>query len=214
MQQKEVLVVGGRLLGPRNPYDSNDKDNKNKDLAMSLTIDKWQLDVDLDKRVVRIKGPNRAIYPLMEGTILLCMEKETNGVESYFTKFYDTKVLEFFKKYGIDDVIVEDPNHSFDFRGNATICTDGKVISKTTFGEQSISVKGASYVLEYWEENEDNSGTLAKNVGALAQYANSFKKSNSTFLKNKQKGLKCLLHTQDGVVTLGMTFENEGARKD
>lgn len=174
---------------------------------MSLTIDKWQLDVDLDKRVVRIKGPNRAIYPLMEGTILLCMEKETNGVESYFTKFYDTKVLEFFKKYGIDDVIVEDPNHSFDFRGNATICTDGKVVSKTTFGEQSISVKGASYVLEYWEENEDD-------TGALAQYANSFKKSNSTFLKNKQKGLKCLLHTQDGVVTLGVTFENGGARRD
>lgn len=207
MQQKEVLVVGGRLLGPRNPYDNNDKDNKNKDLAMSLTIDKWQLDVDLDKRVVRIKGPNRAIYPLMEGTILLCMEKETNGVESYFTKFYDTKVLEFFKKYGIDDVIVEDPNHSFDFRGNATICTDGKVVSKTTFGEQSISVKGASYVLEYWEENEDD-------TGALAQYTNSFKKSNSTFLKNKQKGLKCLLHTQDGVVTLGVTFENGGARRD
>ena len=206
MQQKEVLVVGGRLLGPRNPYDSNDKDNKNKDLAMSLTIDKWQLDVDLDKRVVRIKGPNRAIYPLMEGTILLCMEKETNGVESYFTKFYDTKVLEFFKKYGIDDVIVEDPNHSFDFRGNATICTDGKVISETSFGEQRIRVKGASYVLEYWKENEDGS--------ALAQYANSFRKSNSTFLKNKQKGLKCLLHTQDGVVTLGMTFENGGASRD
>lgn len=213
MQQKEVLVVGGRLLGPRNPYDSNDKDNKNKDLAMSLTIDKWQLDVDLDKRVVRIKGPNRAIYPLMEGTILLCMEKETNGVESYFTKFYDAKVLEFFKKYGIDDVIVEDPNHSFDFRGNATICTDGKVISETSFGEQSIRVKGASYVLEYWEENEDGSA-LAKGTSALAQYANSFRKSNSTFLKNKQKGLKCLLHTQDGVVTLGMTFENGGARRD
>lgn len=213
MQQKEVLVVGGRLLGPRNPYDSNDKDNKNKDLAMSLTIDKWQLEVDLDKRVVRIKGPNRAIYPLMEGTILLCMEKETNGVESYFTKFYDTKVLEFFKKYGIDDVIVEDPNHSFDFRGNATICTDGKVISETSFGEQSIRVKGASYVLEYWEENEDGSA-LAKGTSALAQYANSFRKSNSTFLKNKQKGLKCLLHTQDGVVTLGMTFENGGARRD
>lgn len=213
MQQKEVLVVGGRLLGPRNPYDSNDKDNKNKDLAMSLTIDKWQLEVDLDKRVVRIKGPNRAIYPLMEGTILLCMEKETNGVESYFTKFYDTKVLEFFKKYGIDDVIVEDPNHSFDFRGNATICTDGKVISETSFGEQSIRVKGASYVLEYWEENEDGSA-LAKGTSALVQYANSFRKSNSTFLKNKQKGLKCLLHTQDGVVTLGMTFENGGARRD
>lgn len=180
MQQKEVLVVGGRLLGPRNPYDSNDKDNKNKDLAMSLTIDKWQLDVDLDKRVVRIKGPNRAIYPLMEGTILLCMEKETNGVESYFTKFYDTKVLEFFKKYGIDDVIVEDPNHSFDFRGNATTCTDGKVVSKTTFGEQSISVKGASYVLEYWEENEDDTGVLASTLIVL-------KKAIPLFLKINKK---------------------------
>ena len=104
LQCKKILVVGGRLLDPRDSYN-----NENKELVNSLTIGKWQIEADLDKRVIRIKGPNRAIYPLMEGAIFLYKDKNENNVEVYFTKFYDTKILEFLKKYGIDDVIVEDP---------------------------------------------------------------------------------------------------------
>ena len=100
LQCKKILVVGGRLLDPRDSYN-----NENKELVNSLTIGKWQIEADLDKRVIRIKGPNRAIYPLMEGAIFLCKDKNENNVEVYFTKFYDTKILEFLKKYGIDDFI-------------------------------------------------------------------------------------------------------------
>ena len=106
LQCKKILVVGGRLLDPRDSYN-----NENKELVNSLTIGKWQIEADLDKRVIRIKGPNRAIYPLMEGAIFLCKDKNENNVEVYFTKFYDTKILEFLKKYGIDDIIFEDPIH-------------------------------------------------------------------------------------------------------
>ena len=179
LQCKKILVVGGRLLDPRDSYN-----NENKELVNSLTIGKWQIEADLDKRVIRIKGPNRAIYPLMEGAIFLCKDKNENNVEVYFTKFYDTKILEFLKKYGIDDVIVEDPNHSFDFRGNTIVCIDGKISSET-------------YVLEY-----------VKNDDETSQISN-FKKSGSTFLKNKPEGVQCLLHTQDGVITLGDIFERK-----
>ena len=171
--------------------------NENKELVNSLTIGKWQIEADLDKRVIRIKGPNRAIYPLMEGAIFLCKDKNENNVEVYFTKFYDTKILEFLKKYGIDDVIVEDPNHSFDFRGNTIVCTDGKISSETVFGENIVNVKNASYVLEYVKDDDETS-----------QISN-FKKSGSTFLKNKPEGVQCLLHTQDGVITLGDIFERK-----
>lgn len=192
LQCKKILVVGGRLLDPRDSYN-----NENKELVNSLTIGKWQIEADLDKRVIRIKGPNRAIYPLMEGAIFLCKDKNENNVEVYFTKFYDTKILEFLKKYGIDDVIVEDPNHSFDFRGNTIVCTDGKISSETVFGENIVNVKNASYVLEYVKDDDETS-----------QISN-FKKSGSTFLKNKLEGVQCLLHTQDGVITLGDIFERK-----
>lgn len=192
LQCKKILVVGGRLLDPRDSYN-----NENKELVNSLTIGKWQIEADLDKRVIRIKGPNRAIYPLMEGAIFLCKDKNENNVEVYFTKFYDTKILEFLKKYGIDDVIVEDPNHSFDFRGNTIVCTDGKISSETVFGENIVNVKNASYVLEYVKDDDETS-----------QISN-FKKSGSTFLKNKSEGVQCLLHTQDGVITLGDIFERK-----
>lgn len=192
LQCKKILVVGGRLLDPRDSYN-----NENKELVNSLTIGKWQIEADLDKRVIRIKGPNRAIYPLMEGAIFLCKDKNENNVEVYFTKFYDTKILEFLKKYGIDDVIVEDPNHSFDFRGNTIVCTDGKISSETVFGENIVNVKNASYVLEYVKDDDETS-----------QISN-FKKSGSTFLKNKPEGVQYLLHTQDGVITLGDIFERK-----
>lgn len=192
LQCKKILVVGGRLLDPRDSYN-----NENKELVNSLTIGKWQIEADLDKRVIRIKGPNRAIYPLMEGAIFLCKDKNENNVEVYFTKFYDTKILEFLKKYGIDDVIVEDPNHSFDFRGNTIVCTDGKISSETVFGENIVNVKNASYVLEYVKDDDETS-----------QISN-FKKSGSTFLKNKPEGVQCLLHMQDGVITLGDIFERK-----
>jgi len=192
LQCKKILVVGGRLLDPRDSYN-----NENKELVNSLTIGKWQIEADLDKRVIRIKGPNRAIYPLMEGAIFLCKDKNENNVEVYFTKFYDTKILEFLKKYGIDDVIVEDPNHSFDFRGNTIVCTDGKISSETVFGENIVNVKNASYVLEYVKDDDETS-----------QISN-FKKSGSTFLKNKPEGVQCLLYTQDGVITLGDIFERK-----
>lgn len=192
LQCKKILVVGGRLLDPRDSYN-----NENKELVNSLTIGKWQIEADLDKRVIRIKGPNRAIYPLMEGAIFLCKDKNENNVEVYFTKFYDTKILEFLKKYGIDDVIVEDPNHSFDFRGNTIVCTDGKISSETVFGENIVNVKNASYVLEYVKDDDETS-----------QISN-FKKSGSTFLKNKPEGVQCFLHTQDGVITLGDIFERK-----
>lgn len=192
LQCKKILVVGGRLLDPRDSYN-----NENKELVNSLTIGKWQIEADLDKRVIRIKGPNRAIYPLMEGAIFLCKDKNENNVEVYFTKFYDTKILEFLKKYGIDDVIVEDPNHSFDFRGNTIVCTDGKISSETVFGENIVNVKNASYVLEYVKDDDETS-----------QISN-FKKSGSTFLKNKPEDVQCLLHTQDGVITLGDIFERK-----
>lgn len=192
LQCKKILVVGGRLLDPRDSYN-----NENKELVNSLTIGKWQIEADLDKRVIRIKGPNRAIYPLMEGAIFLCKDKNENNVEVYFTKFYDTKILEFLKKYGIDDVIVEDPNHSFDFRGNTIVCTDGKISSETVFGENIVNVKNASYVLEYVKDDDETS-----------QISN-FKKSGSTFLKNKPECVQCLLHTQDGVITLGDIFERK-----
>lgn len=195
MQYKKILVVGGRLLDPRDSYN-----NENKELVDSLTLDKWQLEADLDKRVIRIKGPNRAIYPLLEGAIFLCKDKTETGVEVYFTKFYDTRVLEFLKKYGIDDMIIENPNHSFDFRGDTVVCTDGKISSKTTFGENNVKIEKASYVLEYVTEDDKISKV------------NNFRKSNSTFLKDKPKGVKCLLHTQDGVITLDNTFENGRAR--
>ena len=192
LQCKKILVVGGRLLDPRDSYN-----NENKELVNSLTIGKWQIEADIDKRVIRIKGPNRAIYPLMEGAIFLCKDKNENNVEVYFTKFYDTKILEFLKKYGIDDVIVEDPNHSFDFRGNTIVCTDGKISSETVFGENIVNVKNASYVLEYVKDDDETS-----------QISN-FKKSGSTFLKNKPEGVQCLLQTQDGVITLGDIFERK-----
>ena len=195
LQYKKILVVGGRLLDPRDSYD-----NENKELVNTLTLDKWQLEADLDKRVIRIKGPNRAIYPLMEGAIFLCKDKTKNGAEVYFTKFYDVKILEFLKKYGIDDVIVENPNHSFDFRGNTIICTDGQVSSETTFGEKKASIRNASYVLEYVQKDDETSQVI------------NFKKSDSTFLKDKPEGTRCLLYTQDGVITLDSTFENGGAR--
>ena len=195
MQCKKILVVGGRLLDPR-----DSRNNENKELVNSLTIDKWQIETDLDKRVVRIKGPNRATYPLMEGAIFLCKDKTDNDIEIYFSKFYDTKILKFLKKYGIDDVIVEDPNHSFDFRGDTIVCTDGKISTETTFGENKVNVSNASYVLEYVPENEE-----------ISQVSN-FTKNNSTFLKNKPEGTYCLLHTHDGVITLDYTFENGGVR--
>ena len=56
LQCKKILVVGGRLLDPRDSYN-----NENKELVNSLTIGKWQIEADLDKRVIRIKGSNRAI---------------------------------------------------------------------------------------------------------------------------------------------------------
>ena len=163
LQCKKILVVGGRLLDPRDSYN-----NENKELVNSLTIGKWQIE-----------------------------DKNENNVEVYFTKFYDTKILEFLKKYGIDDVIVEDPNHSFDFRGNTIVCTDGKISSETVFGENIVNVKNASYVLEYVKDDDETS-----------QISN-FKKSGSTFLKNKPEGVQCLLHTQDGVITLGDIFERK-----
>lgn len=151
MQCKKILVVGGRLLDPRDSYN-----NENKELVNSLTIGKWQIEADLDKRVIRIKGPNRAIYPLMEGAIFLCKDKNENNVEVYFTKFYDTKILEFLKKYGIDDVIVEDPNHSFDFRGNTIVCSH--CVSKASFVILSTKHK----TILYTEESVDKVQALLK----------------------------------------------------
>ena len=38
LQCKKILVVGGRLLDPRDSYN-----NENKELVNSLTIGKWQI---------------------------------------------------------------------------------------------------------------------------------------------------------------------------
>ena len=77
------------------------------------------------------------------------------------------------------------------------VCTDGKISSETVFGENIVNVKNASYVLEYVKDDDETS-----------QISN-FKKSGSTFLKNKPEGVQCLLHTQDGVITLGDIFERK-----
>lgn len=186
MNFQKVHIIGGRFLDPRLTYNGDTQSKRNLDLTEDLVLNPWKLNIDLQKRVIRVKGPNTAIYPLMDGLLLLFKEKTPSNRDFYFSKFYDEKSLAMLKKYGIDDVIAENPNQIYDFRGDTIICSDGKVITT----EKGTQITNASYVLEYVKLlNNDTNKTDVKT-------------SDSCFLKNKPEGFKCFLHTMDGSVTV------------
>lgn len=163
-----------------------------------LQLGDWEVSVDLDKRILRVKGANNASYPLMNGVLILYKQK---GKDACFSRFYDENIMKLLEKYSIDDVVIENPNQSYDFSNDTVICSDGKVSAITV--EKRAKVMNASYVLEYVKRAK------GKGENLLAQNPTSARS-----LAKKPKGYKCILHTVDGGTTLENILDGKQRRDD
>lgn len=183
---QKIRVIGGRLLDPKY-YDEKGRNQKDPFhvLQTELILGRWQINVDLAKRLLIVRGANSATYPLMDGVLVLVQKKIRNKTDSYFAKFYDERSVKFLEKYGIDSVITCNPNHYYHFKNSVIVCSDGHVIKNVN----GFSVNGANYVLVYVKDDWTN-------------YDSVFTYDASTFLKEKPKNTKCFLYTVDGAITL------------
>ena len=150
MVLKKIEVKNGRLLSPQK-VEKKGKWRFNKELVKSYNYKKWE--IKIEDRLIKVNGPNKAEYNLIDGFLCLCSYKTGYNNYFYYSIFIDKESIRFLDQYKIDSVIEEDPNHLYPI--NAELLTDGSIEIVNHFGSSYKCVRNARCVLEYGVQNQD-----------------------------------------------------------
>lgn len=149
----KVEIRSGRFV-LNLPYAQNNSGKNRTRLVKNYYWRNWSADI-IDRQI-HVKGPNKGVYPLMDG-VLIFYSVNINGNSFYFSKLLEQPVQRFLEKFNISDFVKTDPNKEYETNN---LFTDGKIEDDLKFGKRCICVTDASFVLEPVMEEGGNSSFI------------------------------------------------------